>query len=83
MYEVIHMTPIFYMVLLCSKIIFHFYKFCFREVDIWAIGCLFAEMMSGDPLFPGDSDIDQLFQITRVLGKIYIMYWKTCTAIIY
>lgn len=40
-----------------------------REVDIWAVGCLFAEMMSGDPLFPGDSDIDQLYQIIKVLGN--------------
>ncbi|KAJ9591982.1 hypothetical protein L9F63_001494 [Diploptera punctata] len=40
-----------------------------REVDIWAVGCLFAEMMTGDPLFPGDSDIDQLYQITKVLGQ--------------
>ncbi|XP_049850629.1 uncharacterized protein LOC126323281 isoform X2 [Schistocerca gregaria] len=39
-----------------------------REVDIWAVGCLFAEMMTGDPLFPGDSDIDQLFQIVKMLG---------------
>jgi hypothetical protein len=38
-------------------------------VDIWAVGCLFAEMMSGDPLFPGDSDIDQLYQIIKLLGK--------------
>ncbi|XP_069705463.1 cyclin-dependent kinase-like 2 isoform X2 [Periplaneta americana] len=41
-----------------------------REVDIWAVGCLFAEMMSGDPLFPGDSDIDQLYQIIKLLGKL-------------
>ncbi|XP_049850625.1 uncharacterized protein LOC126323281 isoform X1 [Schistocerca gregaria] len=41
-----------------------------REVDIWAVGCLFAEMMTGDPLFPGDSDIDQLFQIVKMLGKL-------------
>ncbi|XP_066258284.1 cyclin-dependent kinase-like 1 [Euwallacea similis] len=38
-------------------------------VDIWAIGCLFAEMLTGDPLFPGESDIDQLFLIVRALGK--------------
>lgn len=38
-------------------------------VDIWAIGCLFAEMMSGDPLFPGESDIDQLFLIVKLIGK--------------
>lgn len=41
-----------------------------KEVDIWAIGCLFAEMMAGDPLFPGDSDIDQLFQIMKIMGKL-------------
>lgn len=40
-----------------------------KEVDIWAVGCLYAEMMTGEPLFPGDSDIDQLFQIVKVLGK--------------
>ncbi|KAI4457249.1 cell division protein kinase [Holotrichia oblita] len=39
------------------------------SVDIWAIGCLFAEMMTGDPLFPGDSDIDQLYLIVRMIGK--------------
>ena len=40
-----------------------------REVDIWAVGCLFAEMMTGEPIFPGDSDIDQLFLIAQCLGK--------------
>ncbi|XP_030758584.1 cyclin-dependent kinase-like 1 isoform X2 [Sitophilus oryzae] len=38
-------------------------------VDIWAIGCLFAEMMTGDPLFPGESDIDQLYLIVKMLGR--------------
>ncbi|KAG4067610.1 hypothetical protein HA402_005382 [Bradysia odoriphaga] len=41
-----------------------------KEVDIWAVGCLYAEMMTGEPLFPGESDIDQLFQIVRVLGRL-------------
>ncbi len=39
-----------------------------REVDIWAVGCLYSEMMTGDPLFPGESDIDQLYLITQMLG---------------
>ncbi len=43
----------------------------FREVDIWAIGCLYSEMRSGDPLFPGESDIDQLFQITQLIGNLW------------
>lgn len=38
------------------------------EVDIWAIGCLFSEMLTGDPLFPGDSDIDQLALIIKTVG---------------
>ncbi|XP_063626173.1 cyclin-dependent kinase-like 1 [Cydia splendana] len=40
------------------------------EVDIWAIGCMFAEMLTGDPLFPGDSDIDQLALIIKTVGKL-------------
>ncbi|XP_045522028.1 cyclin-dependent kinase-like 1 [Pieris brassicae] len=40
------------------------------EVDIWAIGCLFSEMLTGDPLFPGDSDIDQLALIIKTVGKL-------------
>ncbi|XP_047354343.1 cyclin-dependent kinase-like 4 isoform X1 [Vespa velutina] len=42
-----------------------------KEIDIWAVGCLYAEMMTGDPIFPGDSDIDQLYRITKVLGSIH------------
>lgn len=34
-------------------------------VDIWSVGCIFAEMISQKPLFPGDSEIDQLFKIFR------------------
>ncbi|TGZ75208.1 hypothetical protein CRM22_000518 [Opisthorchis felineus] len=41
-----------------------------RAVDIWAVGCLAAEMLTGNPLFPGDSDIDQLYHIVRCLGNL-------------
>lgn len=37
-------------------------------VDVWSVGCIFAEMITGRPLFPGDSEIDELFRIFRVLG---------------
>ncbi|KDN34786.1 Cyclin-dependent kinase 1, partial [Rhizoctonia solani AG-8 WAC10335] len=38
-------------------------------IDIWSVGCIVAEMvMHGQPLFPGDSEIDQIFKIFRLLG---------------
>ncbi|KAG8228043.1 hypothetical protein J437_LFUL007213 [Ladona fulva] len=36
-------------------------------IDIWSVGCIFSEMASRRPLFQGDSEIDQLFRIFRVL----------------
>ncbi|CEO95834.1 hypothetical protein PBRA_004547, partial [Plasmodiophora brassicae] len=39
-----------------------------KPVDIWAVGCMFAEILNGVPLFPGESDLDQLFQIMKCLG---------------
>nr|CAB3229509.1 cyclin-dependent kinase-like 2 [Phallusia mammillata] len=41
-----------------------------RPVDIWAVGCLITEMLTGDPLFPGDSDIDQLYHIIKCFGNL-------------
>uniref|UniRef100_A0A8C5U4G2 Cyclin-dependent kinase-like 2 n=1 Tax=Malurus cyaneus samueli TaxID=2593467 RepID=A0A8C5U4G2_9PASS len=41
-----------------------------RPVDVWAVGSLITEMLTGEPLFPGDSDIDQLFHITKCLGSL-------------
>jgi cyclin-dependent kinase-like len=29
-----------------------------KEVDIWAIGCIMGELTDGEPLFPGESEID-------------------------
>uniref|UniRef100_A0A3Q4GJ14 mitogen-activated protein kinase n=1 Tax=Neolamprologus brichardi TaxID=32507 RepID=A0A3Q4GJ14_NEOBR len=39
-------------------------------VDVWAIGCLFAELLSGTPLWPGKSDMDQLYLIIKTLGDL-------------
>ncbi|KAL9972819.1 hypothetical protein ACROYT_G019198 [Oculina patagonica] len=41
-----------------------------RAVDVWAVGCLLAEMLTGEPLFPGDSDIDQLYHIITKIGNL-------------
>lgn len=37
---------------------------------MWAIGCIMGELIDGQPLFPGESDIDQLRVIQKVLGPI-------------
>ena len=37
-------------------------------VDIWAIGCVFAELLTGQALWPGKSDVDQLYLIKKTLG---------------
>ncbi len=55
-----------------NSLIFFILEFFFRAVDVWAVGCLLSEMLTGEPLFPGDSDIDQLFHITKCLGKLSI-----------
>ena len=34
-------------------------------VDIWSVGTIIPEMVTGHPLFPGDSEIDELFKIFR------------------
>ncbi|KAF0749561.1 cyclin-dependent kinase 1-like [Aphis craccivora] len=36
-------------------------------IDMWSVACIFAEMAGGKPLFQGDSEIDQLFHIFRIL----------------
>ncbi|MEN2498735.1 MAG: Cyclin-dependent kinase-like 2, partial [Marteilia pararefringens] len=41
-----------------------------KPVDIWALGCIIPEMMTCQPLFPGSSDLDQLYQIVRCVGPL-------------
>ncbi|XP_032811665.1 cyclin-dependent kinase-like 4 [Petromyzon marinus] len=39
-------------------------------VDVWAVGCVFAEMLTGNALWPGRSDLDQIYLITCTLGDL-------------
>uniref|UniRef100_A0A0G4IDM5 Cyclin-dependent kinase 2 homolog n=1 Tax=Chromera velia CCMP2878 TaxID=1169474 RepID=A0A0G4IDM5_9ALVE len=48
-------------------------------VDIWSVGCIFAEMTNGRPLFPGSNDNDQLNKIFKVLGTPSPQTWPGVT----
>ncbi|XP_010556680.1 PREDICTED: shaggy-related protein kinase alpha-like isoform X2 [Tarenaya hassleriana] len=37
-------------------------------IDIWSAGCVLAELLLGQPLFPGESRVDQLVEIAKILG---------------
>ncbi|XP_071480446.1 cyclin-dependent kinase-like 5, partial [Diadema antillarum] len=41
-----------------------------KAVDVWAIGCILGELSDGNAVFPGESEIDQLFMIQKVLGPL-------------
>ncbi|XP_064985661.1 shaggy-related protein kinase eta-like isoform X1 [Musa acuminata AAA Group] len=38
------------------------------SIDIWSAGCVLAELLLGHPLFPGESAVDQLVEIIKILG---------------
>ncbi|KAL9938415.1 hypothetical protein V8E36_003038 [Tilletia maclaganii] len=38
------------------------------EIDVWSIGCILAELISGQPIFPGKDYVDQIARINSVLG---------------
>lgn len=47
-------------------------------IDTWSLGCVMAELLLGNPLFPGESGVDQLIEIIKILGtpsreEIYAM----------
>ncbi|KZW02932.1 Pkinase-domain-containing protein [Exidia glandulosa HHB12029] len=49
-------------------------------IDMWSVGCIVAEMvLRGCPLFPGDSEIDQIFKIFQLLGTPNEDNWEGVT----
>ncbi|KAJ8257780.1 hypothetical protein GJAV_G00189610 [Gymnothorax javanicus] len=48
-------------------------------VDLWAVGCIFGELLNNSPLFPGENDIEQLCCVLRVLGTPNQQVWPEIT----
>ncbi|TRY91061.1 hypothetical protein DNTS_035781 [Danionella cerebrum] len=44
-------------------------------IDIWAVGCIMAELYMLRPLFPGNSEVDEIFKICQVLGTVKKSDW--------
>ena len=40
-----------------------------KSIDVWAVGCILAEMLSNRPIFPGKHYLDQLNLILGILGS--------------
>ncbi|EFA05700.2 Cdc2 kinase-like protein [Tribolium castaneum] len=63
-------------------------------IDVWSLGCVMVEMLLKRALFPGDSEIDQMFKIFKTLGtpneemwpgvsslpayEVWFPQWKPC-----
>ena len=39
------------------------------KMDIWGVGCVFYELLTLEPIFPGDDEIDQVNKINYILGS--------------
>ncbi|KAI9013835.1 kinase-like domain-containing protein [Phycomyces nitens] len=48
-------------------------------IDMWSIGCIFAELINNEPLLPGRSEIDQIDKIFKLLGTPSEEVWPGFT----
>ena len=37
---------------------------------MWALGCMIGELVDGQPMFPGDDEVDQLHRIMKAVGPV-------------
>ncbi len=44
-------------------------------IDVWSVGCIFAETLTGEPLLPGTGELDQIRRIFRLLGTPNECLW--------
>ncbi|KAF2299376.1 hypothetical protein GH714_031769 [Hevea brasiliensis] len=46
------------------------------SVDLWSVGCVFAELLIGKPLLKGRTEVEQLHKIFKLCGSPSDEYWK-------
>jgi cell division cycle 2-like protein len=51
-------------------------------IDNWSVGCIFAEMLTGEALFPGQGEIDELHKIFSVLGAPTELVWPAYKSLV-
>ncbi|KAG8384663.1 hypothetical protein BUALT_Bualt04G0141400 [Buddleja alternifolia] len=49
-----------------------------EEVDLWSVGCVFAELFIGRPFLKGRTEVEQLHKIFKLCGSPPDEYWKKC-----
>ncbi|KAK9671836.1 hypothetical protein RND81_12G057800 [Saponaria officinalis] len=45
-------------------------------VDLWSAGCILAELLTGKPIMPGRTEVEQLHKIFKLCGSPSKEYWK-------
>jgi len=43
-----------------------------KSIDIWALGCMIPELISGKPLFPGNTNFEALAYVIKTLGNNFM-----------
>lgn len=49
-----------------------------EAVDMWAVGCIFGELLRNEPLFPAKGEAETLVHHTRLLGRPNDRIWPVC-----
>ncbi|THU44008.1 hypothetical protein C4D60_Mb02t02840 [Musa balbisiana] len=47
------------------------------SVDLWSTGCILAELLSGRPIMPGRTEVEQLHKIFKLCGSPSEEFWRT------
>src|SRR5690606_24640718 len=53
------------------------------SVDLWGLGCVFYELLTFSPMFPGINDINQLYQVLSIRGTPNLENWPVCIFILF